>query len=48
LTFEFSDNVGNVAAVPEPSAWALMMLGFAGIGFTAYRRKSSQHFVSSD
>jgi hypothetical protein len=48
LTFEFSDNVGNVAAVPEPSTWALMMLGFAGIGFTAYRRKSSQHFVSSD
>jgi hypothetical protein len=27
-------------AVPEPSTWAMMILGFAGIGFMAYRRKS--------
>ena len=31
---------GNVAAVPEPSSWAMMILGFAGIGFMAYRRKN--------
>lgn len=30
----------GVAAVPEPSTWAMMILGFAGLGFTAYRRKS--------
>ena len=29
-----------VPAVPEPSTWAMMILGFAGIGFMAYRRKS--------
>ena len=29
-----------IAAVPEPSAWAMMILGFAGVGFMAYRRKS--------
>ncbi len=29
-----------VASVPEPSTWAMMLLGFAGIGFLAYRRKS--------
>jgi hypothetical protein len=29
-----------VAAVPEPSTWAMMILGFAGVGFMAYRRKS--------
>jgi hypothetical protein len=28
-------------AVPEPSTWAMMLLGFAGIGFMAYRRKSA-------
>jgi PEP-CTERM motif len=28
------------AAVPEPSTRALMILGFAGVGFMAYRRKS--------
>jgi PEP-CTERM motif len=25
--------------VPEPSTWAMMILGFAGVGFMAYRRK---------
>ena len=30
---------GAVAAVPEPSTWAMMILGFAGIGFMAYRRR---------
>ena len=33
--------VGTVAAVPEPATWAMMILGFFGIGFMAYRRKSS-------
>ena len=28
----------SVAAVPEPSTWAMMMLGFAGLGFLTYRR----------
>jgi len=27
-------------AVPEPSTWAMMLLGFFGVGFLAYRRKS--------
>jgi len=26
-------------AVPEPSTWAMLLLGFASIGFMAYRRK---------
>jgi hypothetical protein len=29
-----------VSPVPEPSTWAMMILGFAGLGFMAYRRKS--------
>lgn len=28
-----------VSAVPEPSTWAMMLIGFAGIGFLAYRRQ---------
>jgi PEP-CTERM motif len=35
---DYSSNA--VGAVPEPSTWAMMILGFAGIGFMAYRRKS--------
>lgn len=30
---------GVTTAVPEPSTWAMMILGFAGLGFMAYRRK---------
>jgi len=29
----------TVGAVPEPSTWAMMILGFAGEGFLAYRRR---------
>jgi len=29
------------SAVPEPSTWAMMIFGFVGVGFMAYRRKSS-------
>jgi hypothetical protein len=35
-----SISVLEVGAVPEPSTWAMMMLGFAGLGFLAYRRSS--------
>jgi len=31
----------SVAAVPEPATWAMMILGFAGVAFVAYRRKST-------
>jgi hypothetical protein len=34
-----------VAAVPEPAAWALMLLGFAGIGMAMRRRSAAQHGV---
>jgi hypothetical protein len=39
----YADNlsfVANVSAVPESSTWAMMILGFAGVGFAAYRRKN--------
>lgn len=31
----------NVGAVPEPSTWAMMILGFCGVGFMAYRKKAA-------
>jgi hypothetical protein len=33
------DNVSLTASIPEPSTWAMMILGFAGVGFMAYRRR---------
>ena len=35
------DVFGVTTAVPEPASWAMLMLGFAGVGFVAYRRKDS-------
>jgi choice-of-anchor C domain-containing protein len=34
----------NVSAVPEASTWAMMLLGFAGVGFVAYRRRPRPGF----
>jgi PEP-CTERM motif len=34
----FSIGTPVVTAVPEPSTWAMMILGFLGIGFMMYRR----------
>jgi hypothetical protein len=34
----------TAAATPEASTWAMMVLGFAGIGFVAYRRKREGTF----
>jgi hypothetical protein len=39
VQYGFGANV--TGAVPEPSTWAMMILGFAAIGFVAYRRKSA-------
>ncbi|MBN8988325.1 MAG: PEP-CTERM sorting domain-containing protein [Rhizobiales bacterium] len=39
-TFNIPEIEFRVAAVPEPSTWAMMILGFVGVGFMAYRRKS--------
>jgi PEP-CTERM motif len=30
----------TIAAVPEPSTWAMLLIGFAGVGFMAYRRRN--------
>ena len=35
---------GFASAVPEPSTWAMMILGFLGVGFVSYRRKSKPAF----
>jgi PEP-CTERM motif len=48
---DFTDNSGfytiTVTSVPEPATWAMMLLGFAGLGFTGYRAtKKSQAAVA--
>jgi len=38
---------GNPGGVPEPSTWAMMLLGFAGIGFAGYRKAKSGRMALS-
>jgi PEP-CTERM motif len=37
-----TEGPGIAPAVPEPSTWAMMILGFCGVGFMAYRRKQNE------
>jgi hypothetical protein len=36
-----------VSAVPEPSTWAMLLLGFGGVGFMAYRCKSKPALMAA-
>jgi hypothetical protein len=50
-SFDYSNNTGNLglatnslltataSSVPEASAWAMLLLGFAGLGFASYRAR---------
>jgi hypothetical protein len=45
FSLEFSQGILNeVSAVPEPSTWAMVILGFFGVGFVAHRRNSKATF----
>jgi hypothetical protein len=34
----YNGDVGFQVVVPEPSTWAMMILGFAGLGFAGHRK----------
>jgi hypothetical protein len=34
-------------SVPEPSTWAMLLIGFASIGFIVHRRKSKLAFMAA-
>jgi PEP-CTERM motif len=36
-----------VSIVPEPSTWAMMLLGFAGLGFAGYRVRRTAKIVAT-
>ncbi|MBA2402456.1 MAG: PEPxxWA-CTERM sorting domain-containing protein [Bradyrhizobium sp.] len=52
----YADNKGSfdvdvmltvTSGVPEPSTWAMMILGFTGVGFMAYSRKSKAALMAA-
>jgi hypothetical protein len=49
LNFFGDAEIGSVtisAAVPEASTWAMMILGFAGVGLMTYRRRKTVAFAA--
>jgi hypothetical protein len=40
-------DIAVTTGVPEPSTWAMLLLGFAGVGFMAYRRKSKPALLAA-
>jgi hypothetical protein len=40
----FYQTGGAVGSVPEPSSWAMMLLGFGGIGMVVRRRRKDALF----
>jgi hypothetical protein len=34
------------STVPEPSTWAMMVLGFVGLGYAAFRRNSKARAIA--
>ena len=51
VTFGSNENAFEVAgvsvssAVPEPSTWAMMLIGFTGLGYAAYRKTKTERMA---
>jgi PEP-CTERM motif len=43
VTAGSGDFAFGVGTVPEPSTWAMMLLGFAGLALAGYRRAKAGH-----
>jgi hypothetical protein len=43
----FASLSGTITAIPEPSTWAMVALGFAGLGFVSYSQRQKLAGVAS-
>jgi hypothetical protein len=41
------DYTPGTPVVPEPSTWAMMLIGFACLGYAALRRNDAAHAISA-
>jgi len=42
LKLGIGGTVTTTAAAPEPSTWAMMVLGFIGLGYAAFRQRKTK------
>jgi hypothetical protein len=43
VTYTYTPRLGS--PIPEPSTWAMMLIGFSGLGYAAFRRKGAVRAV---
>ena len=41
--YDWLGGKSQIASAPEPSTWAMMLVGFAGLGYAGYRRARRSH-----
>jgi hypothetical protein len=46
VSLDICDSCGFAPPVPEPSTWAMLLVGFAALGFAAYRRSLPRYQIS--
>ena len=44
----FNGTMTPVIAVPEPSTWAMLIIGFAGLGYAGFRRAKRNSLAFAD
>jgi hypothetical protein len=42
----FANTQGFVVGVPEPSTWAMALMGFMGLGYAAFRRRGKREAIA--
>jgi hypothetical protein len=47
ISSSFTNTTGGTAAIPEPSTWAMMALGFVALGYAAIRRGKANGALDS-
>src|SRR5262249_13115275 len=45
--FDMGSSLGRAGGAPEPSTWAMMVLGFAGLGYATYSRGSKARALAA-
>jgi PEP-CTERM motif len=43
VTYTYTPRLGS--PIPEPSTWAMMLIGFSGLSYAAFRRKGAVRAV---
>jgi len=47
MTGEVGGNTSTLVSTPEPSTWAMMIIGFLGLGYAGFRKAKSARAIAA-